>query len=370
MRVRRTQHVPRARSRPRNIPLGLAAASSFALVLSQSVAAPPAPAAPVAPAPLAGGHQPMTAALAAQLSQNVNQHVIVIMKSQLAAAPVGSKAQTARSAVISTAQAPVMSELHAVHATHIQSYQLVNALSAVVSQGEMARLKANSAVKEVIPDVTIHGASPEQASPAAAKPAKSVKPAASTSLTPNVIPGACGANGAAQLDPEGLSTTNTDSDSPGQKTARSLGITGAGVKVAWIADGIDPGNVNFLRNPSNPASSVFSDYQDFSGDGPGQPTSGDGRFLDANTIAGQGIHVYNVNGFSAQDDPSACNIRSEGVAPGASLVGLDVFGSFEETVESNFLEAINYAVENDHVNVINESFGSTTFPEVAALDGA
>src|ERR1700735_4729335 len=300
MRVRRTQHVPRARSRPRNIPLGLAAASSFALVLSQSVAATAAPAAPVAPAPLAGGHQPMTAALAAQLSQNVNQHVIVIMKSQLAAAPVGSKAQTARSAVISTAQAPVMSELHAVHATHIQSYQLVNALSAVVSQAEMTRLKANSAVREVIPDVTIHGASPEQASPAAAKPAKpakSVKTAASTSLTPNVIPGACRANGAAQLDPEGLSTTNTDSDSPSQKTARSLGITGAGVKVAWIADGIDPGNVNFLRNPSNPASSVFSDYQDFSGDGPGQPTSGDGRFLDANTIAGQGIHVYNVNGF-------------------------------------------------------------------------
>ena len=252
-------------------------------------------------------------------------------------------------------QAGVVDELNQVNAARIKQFRTVNSLAATVTDAEAEHLKSNPAVAIVVPDVIIHRAQKSTAS----------SPANGKSLTPHVIPGACGANGKVLLDPEALQTTNTASDDKSAKTARSLGFTGAGVTVAYIADGIDPNNINFIRANGQ---SAFIDYADFSGDGPGQPTSGDEAFLDANSIAGQGLVTYNVANFGAQPDPTVCNIRIEGMAPGASLVGLNVFGTFEDTTESNFLEAIDYAVFVDHVDVLNESFGSNPFPDTTALD--
>jgi hypothetical protein len=309
----------------------------------------------------APAHAQLSDAEAARLSQNADQRVIVILKSQHAAAAMGGEAAAARAALIDAEQAPLMDELGQVQAKNVKRFRLVSSFAATVSKDEVARLKAHPLVAQVLPDVTIHRKQRPKTTVS-----KSTSPAAaSAALALNVIPGACGPGGAVLLDPEGLKLTHSVSDDPNEPTARSLGFTGAGVKVAWIADGIDPNNVNFIR-PDN--TSVFIDYQDFSGDGPGRLTDGGEAFLDANTIAGQGIHVYNVSGFSAQPDPSACNIRIEGVAPGASLVGLDVLGSFEDFTMSNILQAIDYAVQTDHVDVINESLGIYNFPDVTSLD--
>ena len=319
--------------------------------------------------PAFGGLPP---ALAAQLSKNVDRPVIVVLKNQFGQATAGTPAATARSAAVSSSQSALLTELSEVHATGVKRFTLVNAVAATVSAGEAQRLAANGAVSQVIPDATVSipasalGPPDRQRRPGPGRPPRITPdaPARTTSLPLRNLAGACAPKGESYLAPEGLGLTSTASANSKAATARSLGFTGAGVKVAFIADGVDPGNVNFIAKNGK---SVFVDYQDFTGNGAGAPTDGGEAFLDANTIAGQGTHIYNLNGFAAQGYPHSCDVRIEGVAPGASLVGLDVFSGDPShayiTTNSMIAQAINYAVTRDHVNVINESFGTNEFPD-------
>jgi hypothetical protein len=245
--------------------------------------------------------------LAAQLSRNVDRPVIVVLKNQFGQATAGTPAASARAAAVSASQSALLTEFSDVHAT---------------------------------------GIIPASALGPAASPA-----ATATTTVHHITPGAP------------ARTTSASANSKAA-TARSLGSTGAGVKVAFIADDVDPDNINFIAKNGK---SVFVDYQDFTGNGVGAPTDGGEAFLDANTIAGQGTHIYNLNGFAQQGYPNSCDVKIEGVAPGASLVGLDIFSGDPShayvTTNSVIAEAINYAVEHDHVNVVNESFGDNEFPD-------
>jgi hypothetical protein len=307
----------------------------------------------------APGFGPLTPALTAQLSRGAGKPVIVVLKSQPAEARVGSAVAGVRADAVTASQASLVSELNAVGATRIRQFTLVNSVAATVSALEEARLARDPAVAAIVADATVTIPGPAQPGPAL--PATIAAAARSTSLPPHNIPGACAAKNKVQLAPEGLGLTRT---AGGPSTAQGLGFTGKGVKVAYIADGLDRRNPNFLRADR---SSVFTDYKDFTGDGPAAPTTGGEAFLDANTIAGQGRTVYNVNGFSAQSYPGTCNVVIRGVAPGAELIGLDVFSGDAAhpyvTTNSMMAEAINYAVEKDHVNVLNESFGGSPFAD-------
>ena len=290
-------------------------------------------------------------------SSAVNQRVIVVFKNQGGAQTQGRRGLSVRAHSFRGIQGTVLTQLRSTRARNVKTYSVINAVSATVSASERASLKSNSAVKEVIPDQFIH-----------------LTPPAGELAAPNAAPG--GSGGAAgsvctgtkrnpQLEPEALGLMHAASDTSSQ-TAQGLGVTGAGVKVGFIADGLDTNNQDFIRPDG---SHVFVDYKDFTGEGTGVPTGGEEAFGDASSIAAQGRFPYNVAGYGPHAVSSPCWIRVQGVAPGASLVGLDVFGAEDGGFNSTFLNAINYAVTVAHVNVLNESLGNNFYPDdQASLD--
>ncbi|MGD0701908.1 MAG: hypothetical protein ABSA02_18735 [Trebonia sp.] len=334
-------------------PVALVAMSSAALPATAE--AQTASAAAARAGQPAAGQPPLTAAQAKALSTNVTDKVIVVLRNQfpgLADTPGGT---ALRSAAVRSAQSGVLTQLSQTHALDVKSFSLINAVSATVSAGEAKYLAANPAVSEVIPDrpIPVAGNSPVAVAHPAAT-ADGFKP----------LPRACTSGKRGQLDPEAIENIHAATQSGKGDAAQALGYTGAGVKVAFIADGVNPGNPDFIRANGQ---HVFVDYEDFSGTGSNAPTDGGEAFLDSSSIAAQGREVYNLADFGTGLS-SACRIRILGVAPGASLVGLNVFGSAAYAYDSVFLEAINYAVSHDHVNVINESFGDNPFPDTASLD--
>jgi hypothetical protein len=296
------------------------------------------------------GHQ-AASVHAAKLSTKVTDKVIIVFKNQLTSMPDTARNAEVRQADVKAAQRGVVSQLAKTHAVNVKSFSLVNAMSATVSPAEAHSLRANPAVREVIPDLPIPLAT-----------GTSVPRMAAAGITP--LPGACRPKGKVQLDPEAIENIHAATQSGRGASAQALGYTGAGVKVAYIADGVDINNPDFIRANGK---HVFVDYQDFSGTGTRAPTSGGEAFIDSSSVAAQGRHVYNVARYGVGLN-TKCNVRILGVAPGASLVGLNVFGSSNFAYNSVFLEAINYAVNVDHVKVLNESFGSNPFPDSSSLD--
>jgi hypothetical protein len=304
--------------------------------------------------------KPLTAAQASALSTNVNDKVIVVLKDQVGQDPASKSKAQARRSVESSEQQPLLNELHATHASNVKTYTTLNGIAATVSKGEAAHLAANPSVAEVIPDQIIHLANtfgPDTTS--------STTSPSSLSRTP--VAGTCSSNpNRPELEPQALSDIHADSSNANARTAASLGLTGSGVTVAFIADGLDINNQDFIRPDGTP---VFVDYKDFSGEGTAVPSGGGEAFLDASSVAAQGRYVYNISHYSALPLNRPCYITVRGVAPGASLVGLDIFGAEDAGYNSSFLEAIDYAVSVDHVNVLNESLGNNYYPDdQASLD--
>jgi subtilase family protein len=284
--------------------------------------------------------------------------VIVVMKSQQKGRLATPAKVRLRRAVQATQRRALMARVGTSGLAVTRRYTVLNGFAAIVSADAQRRLAADRAVAAVIPDATIKPAKPAESRPIVAAPS-SFDPGNPT--TPQS--GICPSNPAKPLlEPEALQTMHVAFNDSSIPQAANL-ATGAGVKVAFFADGVDINNPDFIRADG---SHVFIDYRDFTGDGPNAPSGGAEAFGDASSVAAQGRQVYDLSNFvnPAHPLPPGCTIRVRGVAPGASLVGMKVFGeggSFTSTI----IQGLDWAVTQDHVDILSESFGGYAMPDTA-----
>jgi Subtilase family/Peptidase inhibitor I9 len=298
---------------------------------------------------------PLSAADITRLAANANNRSIILFKNQhpeLAPRP-GTAAR--RASAVDSDQAGVKGELAQLHTSGVKSFHVVNAVAATISSAEAQRLSSNPAVQAVVPERQRPLLKPESPSTGSA--------GGGGQLTAAELQQVCPPDPSVPLlEPEALQVMNVERQ-PGDPTPAAHGLAdGTGVKVGIIADGFDPDNPDLVR--PNGQHVVF-DYQNFGGDGNNGPTDGREAFLDSGAIASQANQTYDLSGFvnPAHPLPPGCNIKIKGVAPGASLAVLNVFPGGGGAFDSTILQAIEWAVDVDGVDVLNESFGGNPAPD-------
>ncbi len=217
-----------------------------------------------------------------QAMQETNRDVIVILRDQRADVPPIRRAMGPRAAALAASQSSVMSSLPRLEGRKFHAFSTINAFATSVSAAEMAQLNARTA--EYRPSCPM---------PSFVRPLASSEASESGEFLPVPPRSAAAATDGGlcnTLEPEALQVTNTAFADPTIPQAQQVRdgngqfVTGKGVKVAWIADGLDPNIPAFIRPDG---SHVFIDYQDFTGDPAGTPTGGEEAFGDAGTIAAQ-----------------------------------------------------------------------------------
>lgn len=300
-------------------------------------------------------------------SADADHRVIVLLRNEHTdLAGRGNEAK--RASAFASDRAPIVSQLQQLHASRILTYSGVNAIATTVSSAEEANLRSDPAVLAVDPDAVVKGP-PSDAG---------LLPGGTAGNRAGNQPGAansavCGTANAPLLEPEALQLINADNrtnaNSPytsGPPSAHSLGYTGAGVNIAVFPDGVDPALPDFQRG----GHSVVTDYQDFTGEGPNAPTGGGEAFGDVSSLAAQDATTYNLD---QEINPSfakpggTCDVKVLGVAPGATVDVMKVFGDTNSSFTSEIMQGINWAIMDDHANILSISIGFFAVPTSADL---
>ena len=308
------------------------------------------------------------------LAQGPTSRVIVLMRNQNTGLQ-GRHFEARRAQAFSAEQAPVVAQLQQLHVRRLVTFHTLNAIATSVTAAEKANLLRDPAVLAVDPDSVVKGPSTNAgvfASVGASRSAthnKSAKRFAPKGIGAN--PSLCGTSSAPLLEPVALHLINADNrtnaNAPitsGPPSAHSLGYDGSGVSIAVFPDGMDPTLPDFQRD----GHSAVTDYEDFTGEGTGAQTGGGEAFGDVSSLVAQGNQTYNLQQEINPDfaGPAECDVKVLGVAPGANVDVMKVFGESNLSFTSTILQGIDYAIQQDHVNILSISIGFFASPTSAA----
>ena len=284
--------------------------------------------------------------------------VVVVLKTQHRGRLATAASVRARVSLQARERRALIARVSASGGAVTRRFTTLNAFAATISGSTRVALSADPRVAAVVPDAMV--TLPAQAN----APTVGAAPTPSPGNPSTPLSTICPSDPAKPLlEPEALQTTHTAYMDPTIPQAQNL-ATGRGVKVAFFADGLDINNPDFIRADG---SHVFIDYRDFTAEGPDAPSGAAEAFGDASSIGSQGRRVYDLSNFvnPAHPLPPGCNITVRGMAPGASLIGMKVFGAASSAFSSVIIQGMDWAVSHDHADIISESFGGYPIPDTA-----
>ncbi len=332
--------------------LTLRKAVSLCSAAALSVSAMTAASLAAGPAALAGTRPSFSKLSPSQVkarSAGKQEHMVVVFSDQLKNLPANRTNRHAREAMAASMQAPLVSQLKQVGATHITKLSILNAVAAAMPAAEAEALRHAQGVKEVVPDgtVIIGDATSTTKTVAASQVRKSAIPA--TAADGQQF---CNSNPNQPLiEPEALTSIHANE-------AAAI-ATGRGVIIGNVDADTLAGNPNMIRpngqhviiDAPDPTENKFSD--EFNGD--------------VSTMGAQGTVTYTyASQLPFSNIPAKCSFRIVGDATGASIL---TTGAFSDTnsqgqivaPESQVIAGLQNAVNNG-VNVVSESYGFGALP--------
>jgi Subtilase family len=280
------------------------------------------------------------------------ESMVVVFDNQLTNLPANKAHRAARAAAAASIQAPLVSQLNQVGATHVTTLSLLNAVAATMPAGEAQALAQTPGVKAVVPDGTI-----------IIGDANSTTPTVPASRVANSAFGGqqlCNGPGGKPLtEPEALTSIHDASDNPFDPFEASKIATGQGVIIGNVDADTLAGNPNMIRpdgshviiDAPNPNENVFSD--EFNGD--------------VSTMGAQGTVTYTyASQLPFSNISPTCTFRIVGDATGASILSTGYFSNTNSAgqivaPESQVIAGLQQAV-TEGANVVSESYGYGALP--------